>query len=114
MLLFELAKKLKMNTCFRCGKKIKSVADFSVDHKQSWLRADNPFAAFFDLTNVAFSHLDCNCNAAMKKRLPHGKTKSRHCKCKACIASRNRFNANWMADWRAKGKDKSRKNFKGA
>lgn len=45
--------------CYRCG----GVLDretFSVEHKVPWLHTDNPTEMFFDLGNIAFSHLSCN------------------------------------------------------
>ncbi len=89
----------------------------SVDHKNDWQSAKNPADTFFDIFNIAFSHVTChvtcNANAAQKRRLPHGFAKGRDCKCNACIASRNEYNAKWMATWRVNGKDKSRKNYQG-
>ena len=45
-------------------------------------------------------HLDCHA-------APHGSTNKR-CKCNLCLEARRTYNANWMKDWRAAGKDKSR------
>ena len=108
MLLFSLSARLELDICFRCGKRIKTVAEMSVDHKQDWQTAVDPVKAFFDLSEIVFSHLDCNRNAAHKRRLPHGNAKGRNCDCEGCISSRNAYNAKWMAAWRASGKDKSR------
>lgn len=47
--------------CFRCGKTIADVRDLSIEHKESWQSAADPRMAFFDLKNIAFSHLRCNC-----------------------------------------------------
>ena len=63
-LLFHLAKKLGLTTCCRCGEEIDGVKKFSIDHLDAWQRAENPVEAFFDLENVAFSHLGCNVRAA--------------------------------------------------
>jgi hypothetical protein len=62
--MFLLITLLKMDTCFQCGEKIESVDQLSVEHKQPWLSAPDPKAAFFDLNNIAFSHLSCNAGAA--------------------------------------------------
>lgn len=59
-LLFDLSKRLGLHQCFRCGKPIETIAEFSIEHKQSWLNADNPQEAFFDVENIAFSHISCN------------------------------------------------------
>lgn len=46
--------------CFRCGQPIESVEELSVEHKVPWQSAADPVASFFDLDNIAFSHLRCN------------------------------------------------------
>lgn len=66
LLLFNLASRLNLLWCFRCGNPIETVAEFSIEHKEAWEGAEDPQAAFFDLENVAFSHLKCNCGAAKK------------------------------------------------
>jgi hypothetical protein len=38
----------------------------SIEHKEAWMGAADPLASFFDLENIAFSHLSCNCSAASK------------------------------------------------
>lgn len=45
--------------CHRCGEELNR-ADFSIDHKVPWRNSDNPIGLFFDLDNIAFSHLSCN------------------------------------------------------
>lgn len=65
MLLWEL-RRLK---CHRCGKQIGSAIELSIDHKEPWLNAPNPQERFFDLSNVAFSHLSCNSGAGKRYEL---------------------------------------------
>lgn len=65
-LLFKFVCEAKLNMCHRCGKEIISVGDFSVEHITAWLQADNPVDAFFDLDNIAYSHLSCNSGAASR------------------------------------------------
>jgi hypothetical protein len=57
-ILFNLLKRLKENFCFKCGECIDLVGDLSIEHKQPWenISAD----LFWDLDNIAFSHLGCN------------------------------------------------------
>lgn len=62
-LLFSLSQKLAMNVCHRCCQLIESVDDFSIDHKVDWLHSVDPVKLFYDLDNIAFSHLKCNVNA---------------------------------------------------
>jgi hypothetical protein len=64
LLLFYMAKKLGMDICFRCGKRIERLEEFSIDHKKAWLDVD--VALFWDLENIAFSHRKCNGAAARK------------------------------------------------
>jgi hypothetical protein len=66
MLMFNFAQKLDLDICFQCGEKIKTVEELSVEHKVSWIHAEDPVKLFFDLDNIAFSHLKCNMGAARK------------------------------------------------
>lgn len=64
-LLFHLAEQLGLTSCHRCGKTIDDVGEFSIDHKKPWLHASANL--FWDLDNIAFSHLTCNARAGQKK-----------------------------------------------
>ena len=57
-ILFMLIQDSKNDTCFRCGRKIEIVAELSIEHKKPWLGVD--VELFWDLDNIAFSHLSCN------------------------------------------------------
>jgi HNH endonuclease len=63
-ILFFLAKECDRLNCFRCGKEIETIEDFSIDHKEPWL--DKSPELFFDVNNIAFSHLICNMKAGRK------------------------------------------------
>lgn len=65
-LLFYMAILLKMDTCFHCGKIIQELEEFSIEHKIPWLNSDDPKKNFYDLDNIAFSHLKCNVEAGTK------------------------------------------------
>lgn len=65
-ILFHLMGRVGLNGCYRCGEIIQSIDDLSIEHKTPWLDSDNPAELFFNLDNIAFSHLSCNC--AEKKR----------------------------------------------
>lgn len=84
LILFSLVQKTEQDTCFRCGKRIETVDELSIEHKQSWL--DVSVELFWDLDNIAFSHLSCNVAASKK---PHQKffTKEER------LASKRRRNA---------------------
>ena len=60
MLLWQLVVETGNDTCFRCGRPIDSIDDLSIEHKEAWQGASDPKEAFFDLENIAFSHLRCN------------------------------------------------------
>ncbi len=64
IILFNLLQQLNKDYCFRCDNKIEILRELSIEHKQPWLDSDNPLKLFFDLNNIAFSHLSCNCSAA--------------------------------------------------
>lgn len=65
-LLFHLAGKLGMLECFRCHEAIENLEDFSIEHTRSWLNANDPVEAFFNVEGIAFSHLDCNVRAGVQ------------------------------------------------
>jgi len=64
MILFSLVCHLRLDSCYRCGGKIEDIKDLSIEHKEPWQQADDPVTSFFDLENIAFSHMDCNRAAA--------------------------------------------------
>ena len=66
LIMFDLVKRLGEDGCFRCGDRIESASELSVEHKLPWLDEDP--ALFWDLSNVAFSHLGCNVRAARQPR----------------------------------------------
>ena len=69
-IMFAMAKKLDLDTCYHCDAKIIEIDEFSIEHKDPWLHSANPIEKFFDIDNIAFSHLKCNVGAA---RRPHQK-----------------------------------------
>jgi hypothetical protein len=76
-ILFHMAKMLDMDTCYRCSNKIETVAEFSIEHKESWMRAESAVEAFYDLNNIAFSHISCNIAASYKHRIYASKEEQR-------------------------------------
>jgi 5-methylcytosine-specific restriction endonuclease McrA len=58
MLLFRQLKKHNENTCVRCEKEIETVEELSVEHIKPWEGISANL--FWDLDNVAFSHMRCN------------------------------------------------------
>jgi hypothetical protein len=63
MVLFDLLVQSGKNYCFQCNKLIQSVDELSIEHKIPWLDSENPKLLFFDVCNIAFSHLNCNVGA---------------------------------------------------
>ena len=60
LILWSIVRETNRDICFRCSQRIESVDDLSIEHKQPWQSAPDPRTAFFDLNNIAFSHLWCN------------------------------------------------------
>lgn len=58
--LFKFVCLANQNLCYRCGDIIQTEDEFSIDHKQPWMYHENANELFFDLENIAFSHLSCN------------------------------------------------------
>ena len=64
-LLFEFAVSTG-HVCYRCGDPL-TRDTFSVDHKEDWLNSDDPLGLFFDTSNIAYSHFNCNSAAGAFK-----------------------------------------------
>ena len=94
MIMFRMIQKAGLDTCFQCGKKIETIEELSIEHKIPWLDSENPKELFFDLENIAFSHLKCNvaavrpeynnlaCNHVKKEHGINGY--KRGCRCSIC------------------------------
>ena len=83
MILFELVKKAGMDRCHQCKFLIHDVAELSIEHIKPWLWKDKKL--FWDLNNIAFSHLACNSSAGQIKT-PCGSYAKylRGCRCSIC------------------------------
>lgn len=57
-IVFRMAQRLSEDFCFKCGLKIETVEELSIDHKKAWLHGEQ--SLFWDLDNIAFSHRLCN------------------------------------------------------
>jgi hypothetical protein len=69
-ILFHLLKKLNENVCFVCKQVIDNVDDLSIEHIKPWEGRSSEL--YWDLENIAFSHLICNrphtyCGGAPRK-----------------------------------------------
>ena len=65
-ILFNLIKQAGLNVCFQCEEKINLESEFSIEHKTPWFNSTDARSLYFDLNNIAFSHLKCNIGAARK------------------------------------------------
>lgn len=95
IVLFDLLKRHGENFCFRCGKEIREVSQLSIEHKKAWQNHDT--ALFWDVNNIAFSHLSCNISAGEhhpKGPVSHG-THSGYsyagCRCEACVKAQREY-----------------------
>lgn len=85
-LLYHYVKLAGHHFCYQCGIEINNIEEFSVEHKIPWLDSTNPNELFYNLDNIAFSHLSCNVRAARRRPQTHGKksTYNRGCRCELC------------------------------
>lgn len=67
-IMLNLLQKLGEDYCYRCGDKIETPEELSIEHKEFWLDVDVDL--FWDLENIAFSHLSCN-NQHKRFNPPH-------------------------------------------
>lgn len=70
-LLFSLLVRLQENVCFKCSELILSVDELSIEHKQPWEGRDSNL--FWDLENIAYSHVGCNVPHVYHGGTPHRK-----------------------------------------
>ena len=98
LIIFNLIQQLNQDICFQCGEKIQSINELSIEHKVPYLHSKNPKELFFDLNNVAFSHLSCNCASARQTKIvkhPSEWSYRKGCRCEGCIqAKRDSVNKN--------------------
>jgi len=86
-ILFDLLKQLNKNFCHQCNKEIQTVKELSIEHITPYLDSDDPKKLFFDLNNIAFSHLKCNSGAARqtkKTKHPSWHSYKKGCRCNEC------------------------------
>ena len=105
-IMFKLIQSAHEDICYRCHRKIEDARDLTIEHKVPWLDSYDPLGLFFDLDNIAFSHLVCNARAGRK--VPRQKGKIKHgthaaytfhkCRCEEC----RRVNRIYMRKYRQK------------
>ena len=79
-IIFELAERLSLTRCYRCETLIMRVEDLSIEHKDSWEKAPHPQKLFFDLDNIAFSHVNCNSRNGRKYMVPENTITCPNCR----------------------------------
>ena len=102
-ILFSLVQETGKDFCFQCGETIKSIDNFSIEHKIPYLDSDDPVGLFFDPENISFSHLKCNVRAARSNskcgpQSEHG-TRSRYgygCRCSLCRKAQADYQREYM------------------
>jgi len=63
-LLFQFVQLADKDVCHQCDERIESIEEFSIEHMEPWQGAEDPKETFFDLDNIAYSHLTCNIKAS--------------------------------------------------
>lgn len=97
-IIFNLLRQLDQNYCFQCKEKIDNVNDLSIEHKIPWLDSEDPKKLFYDVNNIAFSHLSCNVRAARQTRTlkhPSQASYERGCRCDECKEEHRKNNEGW-------------------
>lgn len=109
MILFQLVQNTKCDRCYQCSEKIKTAEELSIEHIIPWLDSENPKELFFDISNIAFSHLKCNIAASRKIEAKHG-TRQKYkkgCRCEICKTAVTLETAFYRAKRKVKtGKDR--------
>ncbi len=102
MILFSLVHRLELDTCYRCKEPIISIDDLSIEHIKPWLDSEDPIDLFFDLSNIAFSHIKCNIADARRPnrgpQTPHGtavRYRNHGCRCKECTKASTLSKRDW-------------------
>lgn len=99
MILFDFVQKAGRDSCYQCGSLIESVEELSIEHMTP--HRSDPML-FWDLDNIAYSHLKCNFVAGTKLgsetgRRPKTKTSTHGmysyytnhgCRCPECTNAR--------------------------
>jgi hypothetical protein len=104
-LLWNFVRSSNLNICFQCNEKINNIEDLSIEHKIPWQSAADPISAFYDLENIAYSHLKCNMKAGGKlNTIPCESRKAarKGCNCDYC-KSYNK--ARWRKRWDSMAKE---------
>lgn len=80
LILFSLVKETGRDECLRCGDRILTAEELSIEHRDPWLHVDT--ALFWDINNISFSHRGCNTRGAA--RVPVAQRGYRTPGCRLC------------------------------
>ena len=104
-ILFKFIQQLNLDVCFQCNESITEIDNLSIEHKIPWLDSNDPIGLFFDLDNIAFSHLSCNVSARKipnkGNKMPHGvysRYTTHDCRCEKCTNAKKIY----MREYRSK------------
>ena len=103
--MFSLVQKLELQYCYRCNERIENYKVLSIDHIKSWLHVSTDL--FWDIDNIAFSHLSCNSatsSAATRIKHPSSSSYSAGCRCNACRKCKSMYEK--YRRWRIKYESK--------
>jgi hypothetical protein len=97
-IMFKYVKLAGHDDCFKCGNKIEDIDHLSIEHKLPWQGRDT--GLFWDLENIAFSHLSCNrphTNGSIKlrKTSPIGMAWCGYCKSDKPVTDFWRSDSTW-------------------
>jgi len=105
-LMFSFVKELNRDICYRCGEKIETERELSIEHKESWQKSNRPINSFFDLEYTSFSLLSCNSAAPRKGTMEGNCTKRKSskpgCNCEVCKSLHQQSTSDW---WNSKSKE---------
>lgn len=100
MLLFKYVVLAGHGNCHRCGRPIESVEKLSVEHKTAWQSAPDPRSVFFDIDDIAFSHLTCNVVAGVSWNKRYSTREEwRQAKTRLQVESKKRLRAAGQYKW---------------
>ena len=86
-ILWSLITETNKNICYKCNE-VMCRKTFSVEHKEPWLDSLDPLKLYFDLDNIAFTHLRCNIKDSRRRPPSKCGTPTQYnkygCRCEPC------------------------------
>lgn len=58
--MLQLLQRLNADICYKCSEQIETAEELSIEHIEPWFDREGGQELFWDLSNIAFSHLTCN------------------------------------------------------